>query len=195
LDAFVQITLASGDVAAARSAATEISEIARRHGARFLRAMAGRAMGAVLLAEHDARGALKLLRQSWMTWRELQAPYEAARTRVLLALACRDLGDDDAANMEIAAAQEVFQRLSAAADLSGLQRLSTERPASAAGLLTAREAEVLKLVAAGFTNRRLADKLRISEKTVARHLSNIFTKLNISSRTAATAYAFKNNLV
>lgn len=189
----VEIMLAAGDTDAARLAAEEITRIATEVGAPVLDATAQRAEGAVLLAEGDARNALTPLRASWTAWRQLDAPYEAARTRVLIGLACRELGDDDSAGMELDAAREVFHALGAVPDL---ERVDALRPgvAPAAGGLTPRELEVLRLVAAGKTNRAIADDLVISEKTVARHLSNIFDKLGVSSRSAATAYAYEHGL-
>jgi DNA-binding NarL/FixJ family response regulator len=194
LDAFVEIVLATHDVTAARASAHELAELADRNNAVFLRALSSRAIGAVLLAEHDTRSALLNLRQSWLHWCELQAPYEAARTRVLLAMACREMGDEDAAEVELAAARDTLQHLGASVDLTLVQSLIKVKPSLAAGPLTAREREVLKLVAAGLTNRAIAQRLFISEKTVARHISNIFTKLDLPSRAAATAYAYQNNL-
>ena len=195
LSAFVEIVLAANDVGAARAAADELSQIAERQGAPFLRALAWSANGAVLLAENDARGALAALRKSWGIWRELGAPYEAARAGVLVALACRELGDCDAADMELAAAHEVFERLGAAPDLGRVKALLKKAPRKNDGQLTDRELQVLTLVASGKTNRAIAAKLAISEKTVARHISNIFNKLDLSSRAAATAYAYKHELV
>jgi DNA-binding NarL/FixJ family response regulator len=195
LDAYVEIVLAVKDVAAARAAADELSEIAERYGAPFLRAVSARATGAVLLAEGDARGALTTLRQSWTTWCKLEAPYEAARTRTLIALACRALGDDDAEDLELIAAREVFHQLGAAPDLARVEALGQKKSSKVASPLTTREVGVLKLVARGMTNRAIAGKLGISEKTVARHLSNIFNKLDLSSRAAATAYAYQHELV
>lgn len=195
LDVYVEIVLAARDFPAARNAANELAEIAERSGAPFLRALSSRATGAVLLAEGDARGALPELRQSWTRWCELRASYEAARTRVLIALTCRQLGDDDAANLELDAALEVFQQLGAAPDLARVEALRQRKSFKTATSLTDREIQVLKLVASGRTNRAIAVKLGISEKTVARHLSNIFNKLDLSSRAAATAYAYQHKLV
>ena len=194
LDAYVEIVLAANDVPAARVAAGELSEIARRFNAPLLRAMSDRALGAVSLAADDAKAALPALRQSWITWSELEAPYEAARVRVLLALAYRELGDHDAADMELDAACQTFQRLGAAPALACVEALA-QKKSPTAGSLTEREVQVLKLVASGRTNRAIASKLGISEKTVARHLSNIFNKLDLSSRAAATAYAYQKQLV
>jgi DNA-binding NarL/FixJ family response regulator len=125
----------------------------------------------------------------------LSAPYEQARARVALALACRALGDGDSANMELDAARSVFARLGAAPDLERIDRLLGGATAGAGVGLTARELEVLTLVAAGHTNREIAAALVISPHTVRRHLQNIFRKLGVSSRAAATAFAFQHELV
>ena len=193
LEAYVEIVLGAGDVAAARAAADELSEIAESYDSPLLYAASARATGAVLLAEHNARGALASLKQSSQRWCELEAPFEASRTRLLTALACRELGDEDAAISELSAAREVFNSLGAAPDLARTDALLLKR--ASAGPLTSREAEVLRLVASGMTNRAIASHLHISEKTVARHLSNIFVKLDLSSRAAATAYAYQHDLV
>jgi DNA-binding NarL/FixJ family response regulator len=195
LDAYVEIMLAAGDVAAARVAADELATIAGGRGVPFVSALSCRAVGAVLLAEGNAQSALSELRQSWNTWCELQAPYEGARVRLLLARACRELGDEENALAELTAAREQFQKLGAAVDLARAEALLDKPTRPAAGPLTERELQVLKLVASGLTNRGIAGRLRISEKTVARHLSNIFTKLDLYSRSAATAYAFNHGLV
>jgi DNA-binding CsgD family transcriptional regulator len=194
LVAGVEIMLATGDVETARRAADELSLIADDIGAPLLRAAAAQARGSVLLAAGDPRAALPALRQAWISWHGLDAPYEAARTRVLIGLTCRALGDDDTARMELDAAGWSFRQLGAAADVARVEHLAgrTTRPR---GNLTAREVEVLRLVASGRTNRAIAAELVLSEKTVARHLSNIFTKLGLSTRAAATAYAYENDLV
>lgn len=195
LPAYVEIMLAAGDVPAARVAADELSEIAGDLGAPFLRAIAAHALGAVLLGESDARAALAALRHAWTIWQELDAPYEAARVRVLIGLACQAFRDHDTAAMEFDAARWVFQQLGAVPDLARVEALSRKAAPKAAGGLTAREVEVLRLVAAGKTNRGIAAELFLSEKTVDRHVSNIFTKLGLSSRAAATAYAYEHNLI
>jgi DNA-binding CsgD family transcriptional regulator len=195
LDACVEIMLAANDVAAARVAADELVKIAVRHSVPFLGALSSRASGAVLLAEGNARSALVELRQSWSIWCELQAPYEASRVRLLIALACRNLGDEDNAIVELTAARQTFQQLGAAVELSRTEGFLPKDAHQAEGPLTGRELQVLRLVAVGMTNRGIAGKLHISEKTVARHLSNIFTKLDLYSRTAAAAYAYDHNLV
>jgi ATP/maltotriose-dependent transcriptional regulator MalT len=195
LDAYVEISLAAKDVSAARSAADELAEIARHVDAPLLHAVSGRANGAVLLAEKDAQGALVELRKSLNIWRELNAPYEAARVRVLIAQACGELGNCDAAELELGSAREIFKELGAAPALAHANALALRKTMDAAGPLTAREMEVLKLVASGMANRKIAGTLGISEKTVARHISNIFVKLDLSSRAAATAYAYEHQFV
>ena len=115
--------------------------------------------------------------------------------RVLIARACGGLGDTATADLEMAAAREVFRQLGAVGDLAQVEAALTRKEILHESVLTGRELEVLRLVASGMTNRKIAGKLSISEKTVARHLSNIFTKLDLSSRAAATAYAYQNGLV
>ena len=193
LGACVEIMLARHDVEAARGAADELSRIAAELEAPLLQAAAAHGAGAVSLAAGDAAGALELLRQAWTSWQELEAPYEVARVRVCIGLAYRQMGDDDGAQMEFEAAQETFDQLGAAPDSARIAALL--RPAPASGPLTGREVEVLRLAATGRTNRLIAAKLAISEKTVARHMSNIFTKLNLTSRAAATAYAYEHKLL
>ena len=195
LEALIDILLAAGDVPGARAAAQELKEIAAEKDVPYLAAVSSRAFGAVLLAEGDARGAWPELRRSWNLWLELRAPYEAARTQFLIALACRESGDEENALAEFTAARDVFQRLDARTDLARVESALSQGARAGAGPLTSRELQVLKLVASGMTNREIAGKLNISEKTVARHLSNIFTKLDLSSRTAATAYAYDHHLV
>ena len=142
-----------------------------------------------------ARAALQHLRHAWMAWQDLEVPYEAARVRVLIGLACRELGDEDGAEMELDAARWVFRQLEAAPDLARAEALTQKPAGRAAGGLTARELQVLRLVAAGQTNRSIAADLFLSERTVDRHVSNTFTKLGVSSRAAATAYAYQHQLI
>lgn len=197
LDAYVEIALAAKDVTAARAAADELEAIAARQDILFLRALALRASSSVLLAEGKARDALPAFEQSRKLWHELQTPYEAARVRSLIAAALLKLEDPESARQELNEARQMFERLGAAADLIRVDALLSECRASGAtkSPLTDRELQVLRLVASGMTNRGIAGKLKISEKTVARHLSNIFTKLDLSSRSVATAYAYDHKLV
>lgn len=195
LPAHVEIMLAVGDVQAARAAADELEEIAAELNAPFLHAVAAHAQGAVSLAEGDARAALAELRRASAAWQELEAPYEAARARVLTGHACRELGDEDTADMEMDAARWTFQQLAAAPDLARLEERARKRGRAAAGGLTERELQVLRLVATGMTNQAIATELFISQKTVARHVSNIFGKLRLPNRAAATAYAHQRDLV
>jgi DNA-binding CsgD family transcriptional regulator len=187
--------LAAADLPAARCAADELAEIAADLDVPLLHAVSDQAMGAVLLGEGDARAALGVLRRAWRSWQQLEVPYEAARVRVSIGLTCRALGDEETAEIELGAARRVFQELGAVLDLGRVEALCRKSQVQAAGGLTPREVEVLRLVATGKTNRAIAAELVISEKTVARHLSNIFTKLGLSSRAAATAYAYENRIV
>jgi DNA-binding NarL/FixJ family response regulator len=195
LPAHVEIMLAAGDVDAAVAAADELAGMADELDAPLLQARATHARGAVLAARGNARAALAALRRAWRAWQELEAPHEAASTRALIGLACRGLGDEDGAAMELDAARWAFQELGATPDVARMDALSRPAAAKDTGGLTARELEVLRLVAAGKTNRTIAADLFLSEKTVARHVSNIFVKLGVSSRAAATAYAYEHDLV
>jgi DNA-binding NarL/FixJ family response regulator len=193
LPAAVDISLAVDDLSGARQAADELTAIASEYDTTALHAAAAYATGAVRLAEGDPERASALLRQAFQLWRELDVPYEAARTRELIALVCRAMGDDDSAAMELEAARQVFAELGAGPDIARLDG-SGPRLARATGL-SPRELEVIRLLAAGLTNHAIAAELFLSEKTVARHISNIFGKLGVASRTAAAAYAYEHGLV
>ena len=195
LPAYVEVMLAVGRVEDARIAAEELAGIAEDLDSPLLKAVSGQAQGAVLLAGGEAGSAHLVLGHAAAAFRELGAPYDAARTRLLIGLSCRATGDEVTAQLEIDAAKSVFRELGAAPDLLRAEELALIATSRPAGQLTARELEVLRHVAVGKSNRAVADDLFLSEKTVARHLSNIFTKLGVSSRSAATAYAHKHNLV
>jgi len=195
LPAYVEIMLAVGDAQEARSACRELEEISAGFQSGMLGAMVAHARGAVDLADGDARAALVSLRHAWQVWQELEVPYEAARMRALLGLACRALGDDDTAALELEAARDVFEQLGAAPDLARVDLLSRRAASDNTHGLTPRELQVLRLIAAGKSNRKIASVLIISERTVDRHVSNIFTKLSVSSRAAATAYAYQHQLI
>jgi DNA-binding NarL/FixJ family response regulator len=195
LAAAVEIMLTAKDVAAAREASRELTQIAARADVPFLRAVSAQAAGALALAEGRHEAALAELRRAAAAWAELAAPYEGARVRELLGLACRGLGDTDTAALELAGAERTFQELGARPDLDRVRGLERAATGGEAGRLTGREAQVLRLVATGRTNRVIAMQLGISEKTVARHVSNIFTKLGLSSRAAATAFAYEHGLL
>ncbi len=189
LGAYVEIVLAAGDTPAARTAAEELRGVAGEIRTPLLRAHAARAVGAVLLAEGDGGAALLELRRAFIDFNTLDIPYEAARTRLLIAQACRELGDREAAEMEVTAAHSVLDSLSRAVGAS-----SRDPVPCAPGGLTHRELDVLRLLAQGKTNRVIAQELVVSEKTVASHVSHIFTKIGVTSRSAATAYAYDHEL-
>jgi DNA-binding NarL/FixJ family response regulator len=191
LGAYAEIVLATGDVAAARAAADELTAIAAQLGSPFLQARAAHATGAVLLAEGHPKDALLATRQALKQWTELEARHEAALTRALVADACAAVGDTEGAELARSAARATFEALGAAPDLARLG--ARDEPGRPDGL-TSREVEVLRVLAEGKTNRVIAENLFISEKTVASHVSHIFTKLGVSSRAAATAYAYDHDL-
>ena len=195
LPALVEIELASGDLSAARRTADELDALLLTSNMPMTQAMAGQAEAAVLLEEGDASSALRTARRAWAHWRDLDVPYEAARCRVLAARACRALGDEPSAAMELDAARAVFVDLGAGQALRSIEALMASEARGRADGLTPREVEVLRLVAAGKTNRLIALDLFLSEKTVARHVSNIFAKLGVSSRAAATAFAYQHEIV
>jgi DNA-binding CsgD family transcriptional regulator len=198
LPTYVEIMLAAGEPGAAHEAADELERIAARFSTELVAAAAAQTRGEVELADGDAYAALASLRRALELWQQLQAPYPAARARVAIALACRALGDEEGAALELDAARAAFERLEAAPDLAHVDALRARAlaaPAAARGALTPRELTVLRLLATGRTNRQIASELRLSEKTVDRHVSNIFAKLDVPSRAAATAYAFRHRLL
>ena len=194
LAAQVAAELSLGNVAVARESADELAAVAAEAGTPLLRAMSGTSRGAVLLAENQVAQALPALRDACAIWRELSFPYEAAQTRMLLGAAVRRAGDEATAQLEFEAAREAFQQLGATVDAARAHALQDGDAALPCGL-TEREVEVLRLVARGRSNRQIATELFISEHTVARHLSNIFRKTDVTSRAAATAFAFEHDLV
>jgi DNA-binding CsgD family transcriptional regulator len=192
LPAYVEIMLAAGEVEEARTACEELEALSARYSSAMLDAVAAYERGAVELSVGEASRALEHLRRALESWRALEAPYEVARTRMLIGEACRLLADTDACTFELEAARADFAALGAAPDAARVELLlGHDVPEHG---LSARELEVLRLVAAGKSNREIAAALVISEHTVARHVQNIFAKLRISSRTAATAFAFEHGL-
>jgi DNA-binding NarL/FixJ family response regulator len=193
LGPYIEIVVAAGDVPAGRAAADELAGLAHAMPQPLVKAMADSANGLVLLAEGDATAALSALRHGWRIWHDVGATYEAARVRARLALACRAVGDADTATMELDAARSIFTALGATPDVEWVGSLVDE-PANLPDGVTAREAEVLALVAEGLTNRQVASRLTISEKTVASHLAHVFNKVGLQSRAAATAFAIAHGL-
>ena len=200
LPAHVEILLAASEIDEARQAADELASLADRFGMDVLAAMAQHAKGAVALAQGDARGAIDALRRGQDVWERVGAPYLGARIRLLVARAFAALGDQDGAALELDAARKVFSQLGAAPDVRAADQMATHPTAAATRAtnthgLSARELEVLRLVASGKTNKAIAGELFLSEKTVDRHVSNILGKLNVSSRAAATAWAYQHHII
>jgi DNA-binding CsgD family transcriptional regulator len=194
LAAAVEVLVASGDTAGARVLADDLDRLARGSDLPLVQATVAFASGVGALAIDDASSALTAFRRAARLWHELEMPYEEARSRVGVARACGALGDDDSCAIELDAARAIFTRLGARPELEQLDAAAAGEPAPPAGL-TERECEVLRHVAAGRTNRQIAAELTISEHTVARHLQNIFLKLGLASRAAATAYAYEHGIV
>ena len=188
----IEILHAAGHLDEARPLVEELTAVAAAFGCSALTAMAGYAAGSVALAGGDPTTALPDLRKAMQLWAALDSPYEVARTRVLIGRALRDLGDNDSATAQFDAARRGFTDLGAIPAAQQIDRLLVRT--AAPGGLTAREVEVLRLVATGKSNQEIADALFLSNKTVARHLSNIFTKIDVQSRTAAAAYAHQHGL-
>jgi DNA-binding NarL/FixJ family response regulator len=188
----VDIMLAAGLVEDARRYASEFSTIAAAFHNPAVQAMAAYATASVALASGNGEEALGQARESTRVWNEIGSPYEAARARVLVARALRELGDEESATGEFAVARRTLADVGAAPAVDDVDRL-LDRPRP--GGLTEREVQVLRLVAAGRSNHDIARDLVLSQKTVERHLSNIFTKLDVPSRTAAAAYAHEHGLM
>ena len=193
LAAQVEIAIAAGDLETADVAARELGAIADEYGSDALLAAAATAAGAVELSTSDETAALRSLRRGWELWQSADCPFEAAQARRMLGLACREIGDEEGAELAIGWALGVFERLGATLEAARTVDLLSGRSAPAG--LTSREVEVLRLVAAGKSNREISNELFLSVKTVARHLSNIFFKIDVSSRTAAAAYAYEHGLI
>lgn len=195
LPAYVEVMLAVGDAGSARAGSAELGDIAEEFGGAVLAAMSAHARGAVELADGGAGAAATALGTACRLWQQAEAPYEGARSRVLLGLACRVLGDHDAAAWELDAARRSFAELGAVPDLARVEALTRAAPAQRPHGLSPRELQVLRLVAGGLSNKAVAAELVISERTVERHVSNLLAKLAVGSRSAATAYAYEHDLL
>lgn len=193
LPAHVEILLTSGDSSAIAEAAEELADIAATYGGPVLEATAAQTRATVLLAEGHSLAALESCRRARRVWQHLELPFEDARARVLIARSCRALDDEATAVMELETARSIFDRLQALPLLAEVESLLGEHPQSRHGL-TVRELEVLGLVAAGMTNGEIAEELLVSVRTVDTHVSNILTKLGVSTRSGATAYAYRHGL-
>jgi DNA-binding NarL/FixJ family response regulator len=195
LSACVEIFIAEGALEEAASACTELEALATDFDAAALHAVAAQARGALELSAGNAEAALRSLRVAIEAWRDVEAPYLVATVRVAMGLAYRVLGDEEGCALELEAAKLVFEHVGAAPDLRRIEALLRPVSASSPHGLTARELEVLRLVASGLTNKAIAARLFVSERTVDRHVSNIYSKLGVSSRAAATASAYEHKLV
>ncbi len=194
LPAYFEVMLAAGKIEEARAARDELQQLAEKLDTDVLRAAGAQAQGAIAVFEDDARSALDPLRRSFEIWDRLEAPYEAARVRLLVGVACRALGDEEAAHLEFDAASNVFARLGARTDLARIDALAVQPPRP--GLeLTRRELDVLRMISSGHTNKTIATQLCLSERTIDRHVSNMLHKLNVPSRAAAIAYAYDHKLL
>jgi DNA-binding CsgD family transcriptional regulator len=195
LPAYIEVMLATGDVQEARSACRELADLAATIDTDALRAGAAHSRGAVELAEGDARAALSSLHYAFEAWQQIEVPYAAARVRMLIGVACRLLGDQETAALEFGAARAAFHQLGAAPDLARLDTFENPDTLTQPQRLTTRELQVLRLVAAGKTNKTIATVLSLSERTIDRHVGNILAKLDVPSRAAATAYAYRYKLL
>jgi DNA-binding CsgD family transcriptional regulator len=195
LKAAVTIYLQDGKTEAARDAVAEFEETAGATPMPVIKAEASAARAALALSEGEAGSALPLLRRAAGAWQEQDAPHEVAKLNVLIGQACRALGDYDGAQLEFSAARETFERLGARPDLAQLDLIVAGDADSETHGLTRREIEVLRAIAQGKSNRAIANELHLSERTVHRHVSNIFTKLDVDSRTAAVTCAIKQGIV
>ena len=193
LPAAVEILIETGAIDEAAAASAELDGIARRFPTPVVAAMAAEARGTTAMATGDSLAALGPLAEARECWLALGAPYPTARLRLKMGLAARALGDEDGARLEFDAAHAAFVALGAAPDVEKVETLRAGQPRPSR--LTRRELQVLRLVAQGHSNKTIAASLRLSERTVERHLSNIFTKLDVSSRAGATAHAFRHGLV
>jgi len=199
LPAFVEIMLSTGRIESARTASRELEDIACEMGTEILAALAAHARGAVAIAEGEPRAAVEPLRRGSAIWNHAGVPYIAARIRVLLARVFLELGDSDGAELERSAARKVFEELGAVPDLAALDAPPDVGGPQARGAppkhgLSKRELEVLRLLASGKTNKAIGRELYLSERTIDRHVSNIFTKIDVGTRAAATAFAYENGL-
>ncbi len=195
LPSCVEVMVAAGEIGEARDAWRELRELSDTLDADALRAAAAEAEGTIALAEGRPGAALGPLRRAFERWTQLDVPYDAARARALLGLACHALGDEETTRLELAAARAVFDRLSARADVARIDRVSGRSTSRERSKLSPRERQVLRLIADGGTNRAIAGRLSVSERTVDRHVSNILVKLDVPSRAAAIAFAYEHGLI
>lgn len=194
LAALVEAELQSRDVAAARAAVDDLGAMVDDNRSPYLGAIRDRCHGAVALEAGDTSAALEHLARARDAFADLGMSFDAAQVQVRLGIAASRTRDTDGARLELMAARATFAQLGAGPDLEVADGLLRERPPHPGGL-TDRQLEVLRLVAHGRTDREIAATLFISEHTVARHVSNIRSKLGVPSRAAATAFAYQHHLL
>jgi ATP/maltotriose-dependent transcriptional regulator MalT len=191
--AHVEIALAAGAPADAHAAADDLRALTGQLGSPYIHAVSDLANGGVFLADGDAQAACRTLSKALAGLNHLNARYEAARAQVLLGLAYRHFGDLATGELELQTARRTLQDLGADPDVARVDELLGSSAAGGSGL-TPRELQVLRLIAEGKTNDEIASALVVSRHTVRRHVQNIFAKVGVSSRSGATAYAFRHRL-
>jgi DNA-binding NarL/FixJ family response regulator len=190
----MRLLLAAVEVALIRDCAEEAEALCREletgaeaFGTPGFKAWAAHARGAVLIHRAEYGQALDALQAALREYRTQQCRYETGKVYECMATAHKALGDNDIAAADRATAQSIYRQL-------GVEGLPTSAESDPGGL-TKREIEILIRIASGATNRQVADLIFISEKTVGRHLANIYAKLGVSSRTAAVTWAYDNNVL
>ena len=195
LPAAVEIMLAMGEIETARQLCKELSGLAAQRGSDAVEAASAEAIGDLRFAEGNLEGALPSYGRAAELWRDLQAPYQLSRLRLKIGRTCAALGDSEGAGREIEAARDVFGKLGAEPDRKTADEQLRSLRQGVEGFLTPRQVEVLQLVAEGLTNREIAQRLGLSERTVDRHVSDTLTRIDVSTRAAATAFAISRGLI
>ena len=191
----VEIMLATGDIEMARKLCDELSGFAARHVSDAVEAASAEAIGDLSFAEGNLEGALPSYGRAAELWRDLHAPYRLSRLRLKIGQTCVALGDSEGACREIEAARDVFGKLGAEPDRKAAEALLRSLGKGVEGPLTPRQTEILQLVAEGLTNREIAQRLGLSERTVDRHVSDTLTRIDVPTRAAATAFAISHGLI
>lgn len=192
LAALAEAHLAAGDTDAAAEAAKAMTDVVNRAASVYLDAVTRTTEAQVLLARGDALAACLRAGEAVEQFQGLGLPYDEARAREVRGAAARVIDVLDTTQLELTAARDTYRRLGAEPDERRVTALLGE---ASPFPLSSREIEVLRLVARGGTNKEVAGQVVVSEHTVARHLSNIYTKLGVGSRSAAAAWAYERSLI